>query len=200
VRGASPAEIQPTRSDRSRSGGASDVSALVGVMDAAAAIWAEDSLPEVLERLSKAIAFVVGATATLISKIDGPRLADTTKHTLRDVDLGEDNTYLIEDYPVTREVLETHSVRSISFLDDDIDSAEAFVLREVQMNAVMLVPLVVRGRSWGLVEIYDMRLRRFTVEDEALAAFLVDQAGRRIESVDASARSRRGFRRLRLPV
>ena len=92
------------------------------------------------------------ATATLISKIEGPRLADTTKHTLRDVDLGEDNTYLIADYPVTQEVLETHVVRSISFLDDDIDSAEAFVLREVQMNAVMLVPLVVRGRAWGLVE------------------------------------------------
>ena len=197
VRGASPAEIQPTRADRSRSGGTSDVSALVGAMDAAAAIWAEDSLPEVLERLSKAIAFVVGATATLISKIEGPRLADTTKHTLRDVDLGEDNTYLIEDYPVTREVLETRSVRSISFLDDDIDSAEAFVLREVQMNAVMLVPLVVRDRPWGLVEIYDMRLRRFTVEDEALAVFLVDQAGRRIESVDLSATSRRRFRRLR---
>jgi GAF domain-containing protein len=68
------------------------------------------------------------------------------------------------------------------------------------MNAVMLVPLVVRGRSWGLVEIYDMRLRRFTVEDEALAAFLVEQAGRRIESVDVSERSRRRFRRLRLPV
>ena len=81
-------------------------------------------------------------------------------------------------------MLETHAVRSISFLDDDIDSAEAFVLRELQMNAVMLVPLVVRGRSWGLVEIYDMRLRRFTVEDEALAAFLVGQAGRRIESLD----------------
>jgi GAF domain-containing protein len=160
-------------------------------MDAAAAIWAEESLPEVLERLSKAIAFVVGATATLISKIEGPRLADTTKHTLRDVDLGEDNTYLIADYPVTQEVLETHSVRSISFLDDDIDSAEAFVLREVGMNAVMLVPLVVRGRSWGLVEIYDMRLRRFTVEDEALAAFLVAEAGRRIESVAAPARRRR---------
>ena len=46
VRGASPAEIQPARTDRSRGGGAADVSALVGAMDAAAAIWAEESLAE----------------------------------------------------------------------------------------------------------------------------------------------------------
>ena len=198
VRGGSPAEVQPARSDRSRGG--ADVSALVGAMDAAAAIWAEESQADVLERLSKAIGFVVGATATLISKVEGRRLADTTKHTLRDVDLGEDNTYLIEDYPVTREVLETCSLKSVSFLDDDIDSAEAFVLRELQMNAVMLVPLVVRGRSWGLVEIYDMRLRRFTVEDETLAWFLVGQTGRRLESLDEDSRSRRRLRRGRLPA
>ena len=58
---------------------------------------------------------------------------------------------------------------SISFLDDDLDSAEAFVLRELQMNAAMLVPLVANGRSWGLVEIYDMRLRQFTAEEEEVA-------------------------------
>ena len=138
---------------------------------------------DVLERLGKAIAFVVGATATNISKVEGPRLADTTKHALRDIDLGEDYAYLIADYPVTQEVLETATVRSISFLDDEVDSGEAFVLRELQMNAVMLVPLVVHGGSWGLVEIYDMRLRRFTTEDEALAWFLVGQAGRRIEAL-----------------
>ena len=106
-----------------------------------------------------------------------------TKHALRDIDLGENVAYLISDYPVTQEVLDTEIVRSVSFLDDEIDSGEAFVLRELQMNAVMLVPLVVDGGSWGLVEIYDMRLRRFTTEDEALARFLVDQAGRRLESL-----------------
>ena len=115
-----------------------------------------------------------------------------TKHTLRDVDLGEDNTYLIEDYPVTREVLDTATVRSVSFLDDDIDSGEAFVLREVQMNAVMLVPLVVRGRSWGLVEIYDMRLRRFTSRTRrspgsSSARRAADRGDRRAHDPEATA-------------
>jgi GAF domain-containing protein len=176
--------------------GAADTAALSGTFDAAAAIWAEQSLTDVLERLGKAIGFVVGATATMISKIEGDRLADTTRHTLRDIDLGEDNTYLISDYPVTRDALATRSVASVSFLDEEIDSAEAFVLRELNMNAVMLVPLVVHGRSWGLVELYDMRLRQFTPEDEAVAFFLVEQAGRKIETLGKEQRSRRRLLRL----
>jgi GAF domain-containing protein len=73
------------------------------------------------------------------------------------------------------------------------------VLRELQMNAVMLAPLVVQERAWGLVEIYDMRLRRFTPEDEALAWFLVGQAGRRIEALGAPVGPKRRlrFRRMR---
>ena len=89
VRGASPAEIQFVRSDRSRGGCCGRVGDRrcdgCCCRDLGRGIGRE-----VLERLSKAIAFVVGATATLISKIEGPRLADTTKHTLRDIDLGEE--------------------------------------------------------------------------------------------------------------
>ena len=195
VRGTSPATVPPARIDRSRSR-ALDGPVLAGAMDASAAIWAEESVDGILERLSKAIAFVVGATATAISKVEGPRLADTTKHSLRDVDLGEDFAYLIADFPVTQEVLETGRARSISFLDDDLDSAEAFVLRELQMNAALLVPLVVHGRSWGLVEIYDMRLRRFTADEAAVASFLVGQAGRRMESLGEASTGRRRFLRL----
>jgi len=190
VRGASPSAIAPARVERSRSGG-SDGLVLSGALEASAAIWAEESVEEVLERLSKALGFVVGATATAISKVDGPRLADTAKHSLRDVDLGEDFAYLIADFPVTQEVLETGSVRSLSFLDDDLDSAEAFVLRELEMNAALLVPLVVHGRSWGLVEIYDIRLRRFTSDEESVALFLVGQAARRIEALGGTSPAKR---------
>jgi diguanylate cyclase (GGDEF)-like protein len=178
-----------------RAGHAPDGSALADTMEASAAIWAEESVDAVLERLSKATAFVVGATATLISRVEGARLADTARHSLRDVDLGEDTSYTIADFPVTQEVLENACLKSISFLDEDLDSAEAFVLRELEMNAAILVPLVVNGRSWGLVEIYDMRLRRFSGEDEAVAWFLVCQAARKIESLGEAPAPKR-----RLPV
>ncbi len=154
----------------------------------------------VLERLTKSATFVVGATGALISRVEGGRLSDWVRHSMRDVDLGEDSAYLISDFPVTKEVLDAQVPRSISFLDEDLDRAEAFVLRELRMNCVMLLPLVVNDKAWGLVEIYDMRLRRFTTEDEAVGWFLVGQAGRRIESFRGVGSFRRRLPLFRMPA
>ena len=71
----------------------------------------------------------------------------------------------------------------MSFLDDGLDPAEAFVLRELKMNSCLMLPLQVHEEAWGLVELYDMRLRRFASDEIAVAEFLVSQAGRRIESL-----------------
>lgn len=184
--------------ERSRASGL-DGSMLADAMDASAAIWAEESVEGVLDRLSKAAVFVVGATAVQISKVEGSRIADVASHAMRDVDLGEESAYLIADFPVTKQVLEEGVARSLSFLDEDLDGAEAFVLRELHMNSVLLLPLEVHGSSWGLVEIYDMRLRRFGREEEAVARFLVGQAGRRIESLGGTVSSKRRLPLFRLP-
>lgn len=135
----------------------------------------------------------------MFSKVEGDRLADSVRHSLRDIDLGDEVAYLIDEFPVTKEVLETGKPRSISFLDDDLDRAEAFVLREVRMNCCLLVPLALRGRPWGLVEVYDMRLRRFTREEEAIAEFLVGQASRRLEMLGDESGRRRRLPLFRLP-
>ncbi len=161
----------------------SGASMLRRAMEVSAAIGNEDTIESLLDRLSKAVPFVVGATGIVVSRVEGARLIDTAKHSMRDISLGEEQFYEIASFPLTQEVLDKQCVRSISFLDADIDAAEAFVLRELQMNAVVLAPLVAHGRSWGLVEVYDMRLRRFTEEEEAVFAFLVCQAGRRLESL-----------------
>ena len=73
----------------------------------------------------------------------------------------------------------------MSFLDGDVDPAEAFILRELGMNAVLLLPLHVGGKPWGLVELYEMRLRRFTDDDLVVARFLVAQAERRLAALGA---------------
>jgi GAF domain-containing protein len=96
-------------------------------------------------------------------------------------------------------VLESKEARSISFLDDDLDPAEAFVMRNLRMNCVLLLPLVVDDRSWGLIELYDMRLRRFTREQQAVSEFLVAIAARRIEALGARPPTRRLLPLYRLP-
>ncbi len=168
--------------ERRRGSARPDASTLEGTMEASSAIWLEQTPEAALDRLAKSLTFVVGAIAVQISRIDGNRLVDIAQHKLRDIDLGDDLAYLIEDFPVTKQVLETGVPRAISFLDDDLDPAEAFVLREVEMNCCLLLPLHLHGGPWGLVELYDMRLRRFTRDDQAVAEFLVQQAARRLES------------------
>ena len=67
------------------------------------------------------------------------------------------------------------------------------------MNSALLVPLVVYGEAWGLVEIYDMRLRRYDSDETAVASFLAGQAGRRIEALGAASGGRRLLPVFRMP-
>jgi diguanylate cyclase (GGDEF)-like protein len=179
------ADLPSTQHPASRRPPRSEGAVLADAGEAALAIWAEQTVDSVLDRLCRALTFVVGATGCSASLVKGDRLFDVARHTLRDVNLGQEATYLIDDFPVTKEVLESGRARAISFLDEDLDRAEAFVLREVRMNACLLVPLVVAGKPWGLVELYDARMRRYSRDEEVLADFLSAQASRRIEQFGA---------------
>ena len=118
-----------------------------------------------------------------MSRVVGARLVDVAAHALRDSLLAADTSYLIDEFPVTKAVLEKLETGSISFLDNDLDRSEAFVLRDLEMSCALLMPLVVDGRAWGLVELYDMRLRRYTREQQAIAEFLVGVAAHRLEAL-----------------
>jgi diguanylate cyclase (GGDEF)-like protein len=194
-RGAAPAAVTDASGTDRRGSSRPDASVLEDVLAGGSAIWAEATVDGVLSRLAKATTFVVGATGCAISRVEGPRLTDVAFHALRDVDLGEQVAYLIEEFPVTAEVLATRTSRALSFLDENLDRSEAFVLRELRMNACLLVPLLVHREVWGLMEVYDMRLRRFSSDERAAAEFLTTQAGRRIESLgDLVPQERKLFR------
>ena len=113
---------------------------------------------------------MLGGIACVVSRVENDRVVDTARHALRDIDLGAEGAYLIDDFPITKEVLDSGESKAISFLDDDLDRGEAFVLRELRMNCCLLIALPVRGVSWGLVEVYDMRMRRFEPEQQAAAS------------------------------
>src|SRR5207237_2180307 len=81
--------------------------------------------------------------------------------------------FLVDDYPQTKEVLESGVARAVSLADESLDESEAFVLRKLGLHAVLMLPLRVRGRAWGLVEVYDAKQRSFDRADTALAELLV---------------------------
>ena len=129
-----------------------------------------------------------------ISKVEGPRLADMTKHALRDIDLGEDFAYLIADYPVTQEVLET-AIGAVGLVPRRRDRQRrgvrvARVADERRDARPAHRPRLLMGSR------RDLRHASAPVhaEDEALARFLVGQAGRRIESIGEPSSPRRRLR------
>jgi diguanylate cyclase (GGDEF)-like protein len=164
---------------------------LADAMTAAKAIDAEETVDAICSRLCKTLVFVVGATACSASRVLGDYIVDATEHALREVSLGDEAAYRIADFPLTAEVLRSSEPRFVSFADGDVDPSEAFILRDLGMNALLMLPLQVHGRAWGLVELYEMRLRRFSEEDVAVAQFLVAQAERRLEIVGDTEDPRR---------
>ena len=185
VAAAAPSGSGSLRLAETRGRGRSDNSGsvLADAIAASKAIEVEETVDAVCSRLCKALVFVVGATACSASRVLGDFIVDATEHALREVSLGDEAAYRIDDFPLTAEVLRTGKPLAISFADGDVDPAEAFILREFGMSAVLMLPLQVAGRPWGLVELYEMRLRTFSDDDIAVAEFLAVQAERRLEVV-----------------
>lgn len=169
--------------DERRRGPRGDGSVLADVLAAARAVEAEDTADGVLSRLCKGLVFVFGATACSASRVVGGYLVDATEHSLREVWLGDEAAYRIVDFPLTAETLRLGEPRTVSFLEGEVDPAEAFILRELSMNAMLMIPLRVRGESWGLIELYEMRLRSFDDDDISMAQFLATHAERRLEEI-----------------
>jgi diguanylate cyclase (GGDEF)-like protein len=167
-----------------------DGSVLGDALGAARAIEGEETADGVLERLCKGLVFVVGATACSASRVVGGYLVDAAQHAMREISLGHEAAYRISDFPFTAETLRLGEPRTVSFLEKRVDPAEAFILRKLGMNALLMLPLRVRGQSWGLVELYEMRQRRFNEDDISVARFLTAQAERRLEAI-ASLKSTR---------
>jgi GAF domain-containing protein len=144
------------------------------------ALAAESTVEGALIVLCRSLTSALSATATQVSRRDGERLVDVAAYALRDVELGAQSAYLVGDFPLTVEVLEQREPRAMSFVDDRIDRAEAFVLRELGMNSLLMLPLLLDDDAWGLVEVYDVRMRRFEGTDIALAQELVALAADRL--------------------
>jgi len=131
---------------------------------------------DVGNRLARHIALVAGADECVLSTWD--RVADIV------VTFGgypEDRqtlapSYELAAYPATRNVLTSHESLIVDFEDPDADPAEVDYLRELGHRTLVMLPLVVRGDSIGIVELTAARSRAFSERDVELAKMLVREA------------------------
>jgi GAF domain-containing protein len=80
--------------------------------------------------------------------------------------------YLVSDYPLTAEVLGTGQPQALTLDDPDVDEAEATILREQGFGALVMAPLELNGKVWGLVEVYRTARRPFSEVDIELVGEL----------------------------
>ena len=124
------------------------------------------------------------AAGCAISRLIGELLVELAEYTPTGRTLTLGHGYLLSDYPLTRDVFETHSPRIVSLADDAPEPNEARVLVELGLDTVLMLPLEVEGRPWALVEIYQSGDIRFSDEDVRRAQELVADAGRRLAELE----------------
>jgi len=158
------------------------------------AIASEHVAQRMLRVASRELVRLLDAEACLISQLEGGLLREVADYACTERHVARGLSYYLTDYPATAAVLESRTPRSISADDGNADPAELFVLREMEMQAVLLVPLVVEGGTWGLVEVYDGRPRSFPGVERHLAELAAAQIGGLLAAFEHEERAQRVYR------
>ena len=171
--------------------GAEPLSRLVAL---SRAIASEHVSHRMLRVASRELTRLLEAEACLVSQLEDGLLREVADHAQADRQVARGLSYYLADYPTTAAVLESRAPCSISADDAGADPAELFVLREMEMQAVLLVPLVADGRIWGLVEVYDSRPRAFPAAERHLAELAAAQIGGLLAAFEHEERAQRLYR------
>jgi diguanylate cyclase (GGDEF)-like protein len=135
------------------------------------------------DRIAVHIARAVGADDCALSYWDRP--------TNRVITLGYEpperrgalnESYAVDDFPATRQVLETQRAARIDVDDPTADAAEVRYLHTIGHRSMAMVPLVAAGRTIGLVEVTAARRRAFGDRTVELATMLAGEAAMALEN------------------
>jgi GAF domain-containing protein len=141
------------------------------------------STQEVLWQAARHLAGVLQVTNCSISLLDpqGESLVVQADYTpperqAEDPSLPEvGRRYPLAQYPATARLLQGGEFMVIRMDDPEADPHEKAWMREFGYQTCLMLPLWVRGRAIGLIELSEPRLRTFTEEEIQLARALADQ-------------------------
>ena len=91
-------------------------------------------------------------------------------------------TYDVDDYPATRDVLETQTPMLIDSTDPAADADEVRYLTSIGHRSMAMIPLVAAGRTIGLIEVTAARRRAFDARAVELATMLAGEAAMALEN------------------
>lgn len=133
-------------------------------------------LLDALGNIAEALLAELDAEACAISRVIGDVLILVAERVPDGMTLQQGQGYLVSDYPQTAEVLTTGEPRALTLDDDELDEAEAEILRTYGFGALLMLRLELGGETWGLVEVYRIARRMFTSDEIRRASELITLA------------------------
>jgi hypothetical protein len=149
-----------------------------------ARLEAETTIRGLLGTACRELVVLLDATACAISRVIGDLLVGLDEHTVTGSPLAHGHEYLISDFPLTREVVESGEARWVSVADENPEEAEAALLRRLGFASLLMVCLPANDACWGLVEVYGDESSRFGNEHARVAASVAARTGELLERLE----------------
>lgn len=151
---------------------------LQALLDVSHTLSSTLDLSEVLRAFTDQATELTGATAAEISFWDHDRdqLVMLVEHLEGNDEITEEGgqTYRLADYPATRQVLETQEPIQIRVSNENDDPAERALLESRGRKTLLMLPLVTRGETIGMMEVIDDADRQFDASDVDFCQALCD--------------------------
>jgi GAF domain-containing protein len=148
-------------------------------------IRAETSVSRLLNVTCAELAALLDASRCSVSRIIGDLLVELSDFH-RSGDPPALELFLVSDYPLTQEVIDSGEPRVVLRNDPSADPAEAALLERLGLDSLLMLPLRSRGQNWGLVEIYADD-RSFEPTEIELAITTVDRVGELLAALESGA-------------
>jgi diguanylate cyclase (GGDEF)-like protein len=151
---------------------------LQALLDLSHKVSSSLELNEVLEAFAERAAELTSATAAELSFWDRDRdcLVMLVEHLQGSNEITEEGgqVYRLAEFPATRGVLTSQKPVQVRVSNDSDDPAERELLESRGQRALLMLPLVTRGETIGLMEIIDVNDRKFDAHDVDFCQALCD--------------------------
>src|SRR3954454_7180715 len=125
-------------------------------------------------------------TACATSRVIGPLLVGLDEHTVSGRPLAHGHEYLISDFPLTREVVESGHPRWVSVGEEGAEETEVELLRKLGFESLLMVCLPANEGCWGLLEVY-AEDGHFREEHAQVASRVARRTGELLERLEPTA-------------
>jgi excisionase family DNA binding protein len=152
---------------------------LATLLETSLALVGQLELPDLLREIARQLTRLMECDFCGISAYDA---TSQSVRMLADFDhsgrrLPDEEDYLLSRYPLTRRVLEEQTPAVVNASDPAADPHELRALVREGDKSLLMVPLVFRGRSIGLVELMDHRReRRYSAQELRICTAVAGQA------------------------